>query len=227
MRTWPGTSSGMVGSSSQTGSRSWNARAARIASSTLQRMLASTISGKLGAQVRRAWRATRSTSSRERRAADLHLDRAKAAGQVVVGLAQQGVERELEVDAARVAGHARVEAAQQRARAARPAAARAGPTGRCPPRTSRGPGHRRGRRSGAPTTWLLPQFLDALGIATGQARRQIAREDRVHRGAAGAHRVGVADALGAVSSRTRTVISSKPSITPWVLSESATGSGMR
>src|SRR5882724_10652305 len=48
MRTWPGTSSGLVGSSSHTGSSSRNARAARIASSTLQRMLASTISGNSG-----------------------------------------------------------------------------------------------------------------------------------------------------------------------------------
>ena len=52
MRTWPGTSSGMVGSSSHTGASSVRARAARMASSTLQRMLASTIRGNSGAEMR-------------------------------------------------------------------------------------------------------------------------------------------------------------------------------
>ena len=49
----------------------------------------------------------------EARAADLHLDRAKAFGEIVVGLAQQFVERQVEIDAAGVARDLGVEAAEK------------------------------------------------------------------------------------------------------------------
>ena len=52
-------------------------------------------------------------------------------------------------------------------------------------------------------------------------------DQRVHRRAAGAGGVGVADALGPVASRSRTVTSSKCVIVPWVESDSGTGSSMR
>ena len=49
----------------------------------------------------------------DRGPADLHLDRAKALGKIVVGLLQQRVDREIEVDAAGIARHAGIEAAEQ------------------------------------------------------------------------------------------------------------------
>src|SRR5213594_2322786 len=99
----------MVGSSTHTGASSARERAARIASSTDQRMLASTISGKSGPRWRRM-APTRSTSSRSDGRPTFILIARK--GQVLVGLAQERVEREVEVDAAGVARHARIEAAQ-------------------------------------------------------------------------------------------------------------------
>ena len=50
---------------------------------------------------------------RELRPADLHLDGAKATAEIAVGLGQEGVEREVEIDAAGIAGDARVVAAEQ------------------------------------------------------------------------------------------------------------------
>ena len=49
---------------------------------------------------------------REIRAADLHLDGAKALGDVVLGLLQKRLDGEVEVDAAGVTRHAGVEAAE-------------------------------------------------------------------------------------------------------------------
>jgi hypothetical protein len=44
----------------------------------------------------------------------------------------------------------------------------------------------------------LPDLLDAVGVAAGEQRRQVASDQRVHGGAAGAHGVRVPDALAAV-----------------------------
>src|SRR3954453_2024582 len=49
----------------------------------------------------------------ELRPPDLHLDGAKALGEVALSLAQQGVGREVEIDAAGIAGDARVVAAEE------------------------------------------------------------------------------------------------------------------
>src|SRR6059036_2025139 len=90
IRTWPGTSSGLVGSSSHTGSHSASARAARM----------------------RAHGPYALDVLAQRRSADLQLDRAEAAREVVVGLSQQRVDRQVEIDAAGVARHARIEPTQ-------------------------------------------------------------------------------------------------------------------
>ena len=45
--------------------------------------------------------------------ADLHLDGAKALGEIVIGLFQQRLDRQIEIDAAGIAGHAGIETAQQ------------------------------------------------------------------------------------------------------------------
>jgi hypothetical protein len=44
----------------------------------------------------------------------------------------------------------------------------------------------------------LPQALDTVGVAPDQNRRQIARDQHVHGGAARSDRVGVTRALGAL-----------------------------
>ena len=49
----------------------------------------------------------------EIRAAHLHLDGAKALGEIVVGLPEQRLDGKIEVDAAGITGHAGVEAAEQ------------------------------------------------------------------------------------------------------------------
>jgi len=48
----------------------------------------------------------------EIRAADLHLDCAKALGEIFIGLPQKRLDGEIEVDAPGVTGHAGVETAQ-------------------------------------------------------------------------------------------------------------------
>ena len=45
--------------------------------------------------------------------AHLHLDGAEAFAEIVVGLRQQGVDRQVEIDAAGIARHAWIEAAEQ------------------------------------------------------------------------------------------------------------------
>jgi hypothetical protein len=129
--------------------------------------------------------------------AHLHLDGPEPAGQVVVGLAQQAVERQLEIDAAGIAGHARIESPQDA-----PERCPLPPRAQIPQRDI----HRRDGESLGPAAAAvvqrppheLPERLDVLGLAAGEPRGQIARQQRPYRGAAGAHRVGVAHALGAV-----------------------------
>ena len=150
----------------------------------------------------------------------------KPRARLLVGLAQQRVEREVEVDAAGVARHARVEAAEQppqrRAMAPRP---------QVPQRDVHG-GDREHRRAAAPAVverppHRLPHLLDALGVAPRQERRQIPRDQRVDGGAAVRPRCRCSRRPLAVGVATRTVFSSKRSMLPCVLSDSATGSGMR
>jgi hypothetical protein len=133
----------------------------------------------------------------QRGPADLHLDRAKAALLVLIRLPQQRRQREVEVDAAGVARHARVEAAEH-APERRPLAPRA----QVPQRDV--DGRHRQYLGSAPAAVVerpphrLPDVLDALGLVPGEQRRQLPRQQRQDRGATGAHGVGIAGALGAV-----------------------------
>jgi hypothetical protein len=150
----------------------------------------------LGAEVR-AHRSHALDVLPQRGAADLHLDGAEAAREVVVRLPQQRVHGQVQVDPARIARHARIETAQ-RAPERDPLAARA--------QIPQGDVHGRdGERLGTAAAAVvqrpphgLPQVLDALGLASGQHRGEVAREQGVHGGAASPDRVGVADAHRAV-----------------------------
>src|SRR5215217_5540604 len=104
-------SSGMIGSSSQVRSQGCRARAARMASSTVHFMLASAMSGKPSPRCFRI-ACTRATSDARSGRTDLHLDGAKALGEIVVGLLQQRLHGEIEVDAAGITGHAGVKTAE-------------------------------------------------------------------------------------------------------------------
>src|SRR5262249_49701578 len=75
-------------------------------------MFASTISGKSGPRWSRMAR-TRSTSSLRRVRPTFLLLRVDAPVPIVAGVTEQRRQRELEVDAARIAGHAGVMAAEQ------------------------------------------------------------------------------------------------------------------
>ena len=133
----------------------------------------------------------------QRRSADLQLDRAEAAREVVVGLSQQRVDRQVEIDAAGVARHARIEPTQHA-----PERAFLATRAQVPQRDIDG---RHRQRLGAPAAAVvqrpphgLPDLLDTLGVASHEQRCEIARDQRVHRGAARADRIRVAHALGAV-----------------------------
>ena len=130
-------------------------------------------------------------------AADLHLDRAKALRPEVIGLPQQLVDRKLEVDPARVAGHARVEPAEHAPQ--RPVRA----LRREVPQRDVDRGDREHHRPAAAAVverppHLLPQRLDAIGLFAGEERREVALDQDVDRRAAGADGVGVPEPLGAV-----------------------------
>ena len=130
-------------------------------------------------------------------AADLHLDRAEALRPEVVGLAEQPVERELEVDPAGVARHARIEAAEH------PPQRLAGALGREVPERDVDRRDRQHHRPAAAAVverppHLLPQRLDPAGVLALEQRREVALDEDVDRGAAGADGVGVAEPLGAV-----------------------------
>jgi len=133
----------------------------------------------------------------QRRPSHLHLDGAKAAPEVVVRLLHERVEREIEIDAARVARHARIVAAEQ------PPQRRAlPPRAQIPQRDVHCGDGKRGEAAPAAVVerppHRLPQLLDALRLAAAQTRREIARDQRVHGRAAAADRVRVPDALGAL-----------------------------
>jgi len=138
---------------------------------------------------------TRSTSSRSDGRPTFILIARK--GQVLVGLAQERVEREVEVDAAGVARHARIEAAQHA-----PERRALAPRAKIPERDVDGR-HRERLGAAAPTVverppHRLPVALDEVGVASDQERRQVAGHEGVDGGAPGAHRVRVARALGAL-----------------------------
>ena len=84
-------------------------------------------------------------------AAHLHLDRAEASAEVLLGLAEEPIERELEVDAAGVGLDPRMVAPEELPER-EPRGARGDPRARCPPPRSRRPRGRRVPRSGSPTT---------------------------------------------------------------------------
>jgi hypothetical protein len=133
----------------------------------------------------------------EARAADLHLDGAEAALAVLVGLAQQAIERELEVDAARVRAHAGIVTAQMLPERHAPTARRQVPERHVD-------GRDREHREPAPTHVVeppphpFPQRLDPHLVGAGQRRCQVPLDQRPDGRAAGADRVGVADPLGAI-----------------------------
>ena len=103
----------------------------------------------------------------ERGPADLHLDGAKAAREIGIGLPQQRIQRELQVDAAGVAGHLRIVAAQQ-APQGRAGALRL----QVPERHVDGGDRQHGRTAAAAIVQrppqLLPQLLDPVGVLAGQ-----------------------------------------------------------
>ena len=163
---------------------------------------------------------------REPRPADLHLDRAKAPLEVVVGLTSSCVQRQLEVDPAGIARHSRVVAAEQppqrRAEAARLQVPQRDVDGR------EGQ-HRRAAAAaivGAPTTGAATGAR-SVRVGADQELGHVALERGVDRGAVAPDRVGVADAFRPVGVAERTVTSSKSLISPCMLSVSTTGSGMR
>ncbi len=80
-------------------------------------------------------------------AADLHLDRPETLGEVVLGLAEQLIERELQIDAAGIGGHLSGRGHRAGARAAGRAAWPSGPRARCRSPRSRARRARPGRRS--------------------------------------------------------------------------------
>ena len=134
----------------------------------------------------------------EPRPPDLHLDGAKAPRQIVVGLAEERVERQIEVDAARIARHPRIVTAEQpperRCAAARLHVPQGDVHGRdrhrreaTAPAVVQGPPH------------ALPEPLDASGVGTEEHGPQVVVDERGDGGAARSDGIGVAHALGAVA----------------------------
>ena len=148
MRAWPASRRGdRLLEPGQVGGR--KARAARIASSTLHFMLASAISGKPSPRCPRM--AARARVFGQPRAADLHLDGAEAPREIAVGLLQQVGQRQIEVDAAGVAGHLVGRSRPAASTAAVPACAPSGPTARYRGPRARAPSGRRARHNAGPT----------------------------------------------------------------------------
>ena len=134
---------------------------------------------------------------RQPRTADLHLDRAEALREVALGLLEQRVEREHQVDAARIARHPRVEAAEV------PPQRQAGALRGEVPQRDVDRGDREHRRAAATAVvrrppHRLPGRGDVGRLAAGEQRREVALDGRVHRDAVDADGVGVADPLGAL-----------------------------
>ena len=133
----------------------------------------------------------------EIRAAHLHLDGAKALGEIVVGLLEQRLDGKVEVDAAGIAGHAGVEAAEQTEQRQTGAPRLQVPQGDIERR------QRQHRRPAAPAVMQAPPDVmpDRLGVVGFPAFDQLgdfAPEDIRDRAAVAADGVGVAGAFSPV-----------------------------
>ena len=196
MRAWPRTSSGMVGSSSHV---SWQGLERARGADRL-------VGCPAHVGVHHQWEVRAEMLAhglharhvlRQLRAAHFHLDGAEPLLQVVVGLCQQLVQREIQVDAAGVAGHLRVVAAQQGPQRDAEAARL-----QIPQRdVDSGDGHR--RRAATATVvqrppHLLPQRFDEVRPLAGEPRREIPLHRRVDGRTVGADGEGVARAFRAV-----------------------------
>ena len=133
----------------------------------------------------------------EIRAPHLHLDGAKALGEIVVGLPEQRLDGKIEVDAAGVTGHAGVEAAEQTKQRQTGAARLQVPQGDIERR------ERQHRRSAAPAIVqappdVMPDRLGVVGFPAFDQFRDLAPEDIGDRAAIAADGVGVAGAFSPV-----------------------------
>ena len=157
-------------------------------------MFASTIRG-MPRPSRSRMARTRSTSSAAARAAHLHLDRPEALGQVLLGLAEEPVQREQEVDSPGVRRDSGIVAAEDL-----PEREPAPPRAKVPERRVRR--RHRERRETAPPHVVrapphpLPEGLDPLGVLPEEERPEILQQ-RPDRRAPDADGVGVSEALGA------------------------------
>ena len=133
----------------------------------------------------------------EIRAADLHLDGAKALGEIVVGLLEQRLDGKIEIDAAGITGHAGVEAAEQTEQRQTGA-----PRLQVPQRDIERR-QRQHRWPAAPAVVqgppdVMPDRLGVVGFPAFDQFGDLAPEDIRDRAAIAADGVGVADAFGAV-----------------------------
>ncbi|MHC2243827.1 hypothetical protein ACVJH7_003134 [Bradyrhizobium elkanii] len=121
----------------------------------------------------------------------------KPLGQIVVGLLQQTIQRQIKIDAAGIAGHAAVEAAEQPPQRQR-----------CPPRLEVPQrdverGQRQHRRPAAAAIMqrpphLVPKLLGVVGLHPARDLADFAAQDIGDGAAIAADRVGVAGAFRAV-----------------------------
>jgi hypothetical protein len=128
---------------------------------------------------------------------DLHLDGAKSLAQIVVGLLQQRLDREVEIDAAGVAGHAGIEAAEQAPQRQFCA------LGFQVPQRDVERGQCQHHRSAAPAIVqappdMMPDCFGVVGLAALNQCAHFAAEDICHRAADAADGVGVSDPFCAV-----------------------------
>src|SRR6516225_5911150 len=130
-------------------------------------------------------------------AANLHLDGTKAFGEVGIGLFEQGVDREIKIDASRVAGNPRVVAAEEL-----PERQTGSPRLEIPQRDV----DRRQCEHDRPTPTTIvqrppdsvPHGLDEIRVETGDDSSDLAGQDIMDRAAISAYRVGITDALRTV-----------------------------
>src|SRR5262249_42528205 len=127
----------------------------------------------------------------------LHLDGPEPSLQVLVRLAEQGVDREIEADAAWVAGHLWIEAAEHTPKR-RVLTTRA----KIPARDVDG-GDGEALRAASPAVVQrpphgLPELLDAVGVLSREERSDVVRDEGVNGTAAGTYGVGVAHTFRAL-----------------------------
>ena len=186
----------MIGSSSQVRSKGW--KRARGADGFLDRPFHVGIrhQGKAVAEML-AHRLHARDVGCEIRAADLHLDGAKALGEIVVGLLQQRLDGKIEVDAAGVTGHAGIEAAEQTKQRQIGAARLQVPQRDIERR------ERQHRRSAAPAVMqgppdVMPDGFGVVGFAALDQFGNLPPENVGDRAAIAADGIGVANAFGSV-----------------------------